>query len=531
MTEELAGVEPPQAGLELTLARKLALEGIVRARGLPAADAEVTIAGASGTRTANSGPDGAFSFAGLAEGRYALRAVRDGEAAYRDGVMVAAGDGGTGVITVELQPATTLGGKLRERGGRPIAGGEVTLAEADGAPLPRTVQSDNEGNFRFVAVLPGSYVVGAHAEGFYPAEPKAVRVGKTAATVPGIDIRLDPGATVEGRVVDEHAQPVAGADVEVSGEAPDGTPIAMTATSSGAASSDGRAGRAGGRARHLARAAALSAAGADRRGGAGAEAVSHRRQGRLSRDRAAGGAPRRRGDASGVRARGVGADARGGGRGAQGDRGAEPWRRGARARRRQSRRCGGGRRARRRGRGAGDDGCARRVEHRARGAGGDADGAGARLPAGDARGVAVGARPVRGDAATGRGQAGRRRRRRSRGAGVGGARGDRGRADAGALGDHRSRRALHGRWAGTRAVSRRGHARRLRAGDVRGGGADERRRAWRCHRAAASTAKCATRGSAACRRACGGGDGGRAKRIFCPCRRGASRRPRYRPGA
>jgi len=236
VAEELAGVVPPQAGLEVALARQLALEGIVRAHGQPAGDAEVTIAGASGTRTAKSGPDGAFSFAALAEGRYALRAVRDNEAAYLDGVMVATGDGGTGIVTVELLPATTLGGKLRERGGRPIAGGEVTLSEADGAPLPRSVQSDNEGNFRFVAVLPGSYVVGAHAEGFYPAEPKAVRVGKTAATV---ELRLDPGATVEGRVVDERAQPVAGADVEVSGETPDGTPIAMTATSSAAAAATG----------------------------------------------------------------------------------------------------------------------------------------------------------------------------------------------------------------------------------------------------------------------------------------------------
>ena len=92
--EELGGVEPPQAGLEFTLARRLALEGLVRVRGQAAADAEVTIAGASGTRTAKSGPDGAFSFAGLAEGRYALRAVRAGEAAYLDGVVVAAGDGG-----------------------------------------------------------------------------------------------------------------------------------------------------------------------------------------------------------------------------------------------------------------------------------------------------------------------------------------------------------------------------------------------------------------------------------------------------
>ncbi|HEX9103675.1 MAG TPA: carboxypeptidase-like regulatory domain-containing protein, partial [Polyangia bacterium] len=235
--EELGGVVPPQAGLELALARRLGLEGLVRARGQAAADAEVTIAGASGTRTAKSGPDGAFSFAGLAEGRYALRAVLAGEAAYLDGVIVAAGDGGSGVVTVELQPATTLTGRLRERGGRPIAGGAVTLLEADGASLPRTVTSDDEGNFRFVAVLPGSYVVGAHADGFYPAEPRPLRVGKTPATV---EVRLDPGATVEGRVVDERAQPVAGAEVAVSGEAPDGTPIAVTASSGDAAAMGAR---------------------------------------------------------------------------------------------------------------------------------------------------------------------------------------------------------------------------------------------------------------------------------------------------
>ncbi|HXU71586.1 MAG TPA: carboxypeptidase regulatory-like domain-containing protein [Polyangia bacterium] len=240
VAEELGDVVPPQAGLEVTLSRRLALEGVVRAHGAAAGEAEITIAGASGTRTAKSGPDGAFSFAGLAEGRYALRAVRGNEAAYLDGVMVAAGDGGTGVITVELKPATSVAGRLRERGGQPIPGGEVTLAEADGAPLPRSVTTDNEGNFRFVAVLPGSYVVGAHAEGFYPAEPRPLRVGSATAPVSNVDVRLDPGATVEGRVIDERAQPVEGAAVEVSGEAPDGTPIAMTASSGVAAATGAR---------------------------------------------------------------------------------------------------------------------------------------------------------------------------------------------------------------------------------------------------------------------------------------------------
>lgn len=230
--DELGGVEPPQAGLELSLARRLGLEGVVRANGRPAGGAEVIVAGVGGTRTAQAGPDGTFSFGGLAEGRYALRATRGNEAAYLDGVNVAAVDGGSGVLTVELQPATVVGGTLRDRGGKPIARGEVILAEADGAPLPRSATTDAAGAFRFVAVLPGSYVVTAHADGFYPSEPRTLRVGHAPAT---LELRLDPGATLHGRVVDERGNPVAGAAVEVSGEAPDGTPIAITAESGAAA--------------------------------------------------------------------------------------------------------------------------------------------------------------------------------------------------------------------------------------------------------------------------------------------------------
>lgn len=229
VSDELGGVVPPQAGLELSLARRLALEGLVRERGQPAGEAEVTIAGASGVKTAKAGPDGAFSFGALAEGRYALRAVRGDQAAYLDGVNVAVGDAGAGVVTVDLAPATVLSGRVRERGGRAIAGGEVTLSEADGAPLPRSATADADGNFRFSGVLPGAYVVVARADGYYPSEPRPVRVGKTPQTV---DVRLDSGAIVEGRVVDEQAQPVSGAEVAISGESADGGPIAITASSS-----------------------------------------------------------------------------------------------------------------------------------------------------------------------------------------------------------------------------------------------------------------------------------------------------------
>jgi protocatechuate 3,4-dioxygenase beta subunit len=233
---ELRGVEPPQAGLELTLARTLALDGLVRSHGRPAADVEVTVGGPGGLQTLKSGPDGAFTVASLAEGRYAVRAGREGEAAFLDGVVVAAdADGGSGVLLLELQPATTLTARVRDRDGRVIAGAEVTLTEADGTPLPRTQLSDDAGLARFVAVLPGSYAVDARAEGYYPAAPRAERVAKTAAVV---ELRLERGAVISGRVLDERAQPVAGAEVEVAGESLDGTPIAVTASTANAALSE-----------------------------------------------------------------------------------------------------------------------------------------------------------------------------------------------------------------------------------------------------------------------------------------------------
>jgi protocatechuate 3,4-dioxygenase beta subunit len=225
-SELLRDVVPGQAGLEISLARRLALEGTVTAAGHAAPDADVIIGGPGGTRRGKSGPDGAFSFAGLAEGRYALRALRGEESAYLPALDVAGGDGGSGVTTVALAVGHKLTGKLRARDGKPIAGGEIALAEGEGTVLPRTTDSGADGSFVLDGVLAGDYVITARAEGFYPGEPRPVRMQKTAQT---LELRLDPGATIEGRIVDERAQPVAGARVEVAGEAPDGTPIAITA--------------------------------------------------------------------------------------------------------------------------------------------------------------------------------------------------------------------------------------------------------------------------------------------------------------
>lgn len=232
--EELRRVEPPAGDLEITLYKLRGLEGVVRAGGRPAAEATVVLRGPSGTLTETSGPDGAFQFRDLAEGIYALRATRGDEAAYLEAIAVQATDAGVGLLSVELQAGVRVTGRLLDGAGRPIAGGEVTLAESAGAPLPRRETSGAGGAFTFRAVLPGTYLVWARAPGHYGGETRTVPVppGRTVA----VELRLERGAVIAGRVLDEAGRPVAGAHLEVSGETADGAPVALSGSSLGGGS-------------------------------------------------------------------------------------------------------------------------------------------------------------------------------------------------------------------------------------------------------------------------------------------------------
>jgi protocatechuate 3,4-dioxygenase beta subunit len=221
-----------ERALDLGEAAGARLEGVVRLAGRPVADAEVSLAGPSGGRTARSAADGSFSFAALEEGRYVLRALKEEHAAYLDSVTVGARDGGAGPLEVELVHGVHVQGRLLARDGSAIPDGEVTLSEAPWTPLPRTVRSGPDGSYRFAGVLAGRHLISAHAEGFFPGEPRSVAVAGTAVQ---LELRLERGATLVGRVLDETGRPVSGAALEVSGEGEGGAPVAATASGSSGA--------------------------------------------------------------------------------------------------------------------------------------------------------------------------------------------------------------------------------------------------------------------------------------------------------
>src|SRR5262249_16726458 len=142
-----------------------------------------------------------------------------------------AGDLGLDGGVADLQPspappdllgAVTFSGRLVDEKGRPVAEGLGPPSERACSPGPTAARSAGAGRFS-AALVPGRYLLEARAEGFLPAPPRTVEVPG-----PPVEIALQRGATVEGRVVDESEAPIAGARVEASGEGPEGAPIAVS---------------------------------------------------------------------------------------------------------------------------------------------------------------------------------------------------------------------------------------------------------------------------------------------------------------
>ncbi len=226
---EVAGGEGEQALGTVILRPGTALEGrVIDARGQPIADAElwVTPAGARSPfrglfrreeePAARSGLDGWFRVADLAPGQAVdLQVVRRGYGgAEVPGVVPPAEP-----VTVTLQPAVRVSGRVVDPDAKPVAGAEVFLmAERQrggysGSSFAGRATSDDEGRFLFTDVDPGTLRVSARAVGRQAAELTGVQAvaGKDVAD---LELVLAPGAAVEGRVVDGEGRPVAGAFVE-----------------------------------------------------------------------------------------------------------------------------------------------------------------------------------------------------------------------------------------------------------------------------------------------------------------------------
>jgi protocatechuate 3,4-dioxygenase beta subunit len=157
-----------------------------------------------------TGAEGLFRFERLRAGlRFDLFVSHPGHpASYVSGVEVPRQE----PLRIVLQTGRTLTGRVVDDAGRPVPGASVHRIRSMEAQreLERT---DAEGRFELRLLKPGPLAFAANADGFLP---QVVRLQIPEKGEPSsIEIVLDRGAAVAGRVLDEQGGPVAGATVQV----------------------------------------------------------------------------------------------------------------------------------------------------------------------------------------------------------------------------------------------------------------------------------------------------------------------------
>jgi hypothetical protein len=101
-------------------------------------------------------------------------------------------------------------------GGRPVQDARVTLvssAISSAKTLPGAV-TDHGGHFALESVPPGSYIVNAFAPALVGASEKIVTVGQ-GESVEEVDVSLQRGAVITGRVTEASGQPIVNTEVDL----------------------------------------------------------------------------------------------------------------------------------------------------------------------------------------------------------------------------------------------------------------------------------------------------------------------------
>lgn len=224
---------PPAEPLTIVLGPAASVTGTVTASdGRPVAGAVVRVSpdpapgtsdhtsGSSDTSAGTSGgptvggtdEDGRFAIDGLASGRVRVSASASGYAAARE-VEVDLGSAEeprAAEVEIVLERGAALAGQVASVAGRPLPGAAVA-ARATAPDRRVDAVADDLGRYRLEGLAPGDWLVVASHPG-HRRRVERVTVGPEGGA---LDLTLDAGAEVSGRVVDGQGEPVAGARLEL----------------------------------------------------------------------------------------------------------------------------------------------------------------------------------------------------------------------------------------------------------------------------------------------------------------------------
>lgn len=134
--------------------------------------------------------------------------------------------------------ASLTGQVLEEGTGAAVAGAQVNVMRAPserpaagtmGVPVrPLTTTTDREGRFQVDGLEPGRYRISVQKAGFAMSLDAAPPIDLGAGERRGIDVRLQRGAVIVGRVLDEAGEPLAEAHVMAMRKMPTSSTVART---------------------------------------------------------------------------------------------------------------------------------------------------------------------------------------------------------------------------------------------------------------------------------------------------------------
>lgn len=226
------GVEVPRAEpLLVTLQAGRSLSGrVVDPSGKPVAGARLTpspetglgsfaIQSLRGPRTESDG-SGRFLLDGLSPGPLALWVMAEGYLMKTVRGLQIPETGEAPPVEIVLGPGATVEGRVLDEGSRPVAGAFVHAIPAQGfdgeswIPASGGVRSGEDGRYRVGGLPPGRFQVAAQTPEGRLAEA-VVEIPEGTAGVHPLDLRLDSGSPVSGRVLDDTGAPVAGASLQL----------------------------------------------------------------------------------------------------------------------------------------------------------------------------------------------------------------------------------------------------------------------------------------------------------------------------
>lgn len=182
--------------------------------GRPVAGAIVSLGGSGfwPAQTVRSDRGGRFDWSGIPAGVYELRVSRGSLVAPPvEGLILDAG--GQRAFGVRLARGWSIQGRVVDAtSGAPVEGAEVTVATGALGLHTRSAVSGALGGFDVIGVVGSEQSLYVDADGYVLAGPVPHREGD-----PPVVVRLERGARVSGRVVDEKGRPVRGASVRAFG--------------------------------------------------------------------------------------------------------------------------------------------------------------------------------------------------------------------------------------------------------------------------------------------------------------------------